>query len=479
MILRLQKLSDWLIWIIPLFLFYNVSTNKTYVLVFALFGVAFFIFKKYTLQETAFLMLILSLPFERVIRSWLQVVVPDFGDKFIPGYSIYFGIPIKLIFSVLLFLILIPQFKKHHQTKNKNNHFTLYLIYFFIAACFSTFFAFRQDLALNGLIRLWVSVWIFIACRFFFTQRKIRKNFKKFLICIAIFLGLIGAMQFIKHGLLGLYLESYSSKDPLGFVTTDGYELYRVSGLMTHPTYFGSFLSLLFPISLGTFAHSLNKSKKITSTKIFSGAATILTFISILATFSRSAWIALILSIVLIFSKVKNLIDWKKIIKAKLFTTLLLCLMAIMIANSDNVIERVITLKTVWSEGTGTGRIELMRQAFTMAQDHPLTGIGFNNFTKALLDQGLDQEYREFLYPVHNTFMLFFAELGVPAGILFFVFETQIVIKTHRRVKKNIINYSIWVGVLSFLLNSQFHTLFSQDPSFDLFMAFAAFLSLI
>lgn len=479
MILRLQKLSDWLIWLTPLILFCFVSRNIFYLTIYALFGIAIFFYKKYNIHNTVFLLLLLSLPFERSLRSWVQIIVPDIGDKFNPGYQIYFSITLKLIFAILLFLILMFNTSKYSRLKNRNNQLTLYLIYFFIAACFSSLFAFRQDLATNGIIRLWTSVWIFIACRIFLTDNKIKKHFKKFLISISILFGLIGAMQFLKHAPLGLYLESYSSVDPLGFVTTDGYELYRVSGLMNHPTYFASFLSLLFPVSLGAFIQSLTRTKKISFTKITSGLGTVLTFFSIIATFSRSAWITLVISIILITFKVKDIINWKGIVKSKLVTTFLFCFIAILIINSDGLVQRVITLKGVWIDGTGTGRIELMRQSFTMAQNNPFTGVGFNSFTQALIDQGLNQEYRGFLYPVHNTFLLFFAELGIPAGILFFIFETQIILKTHNRVKNNIYNYCIWVGVLTFLVNSQFHTLFSQDPSFDLFLALVAFLSLI
>lgn len=477
--INISSFLPWLIWIIPFFLFYFVHSNKIYILVYVVFIAAIFFVLKKNIYETLFLTLLLSLPFEKVIRSWQQIVVPDIGNKVIPGYKIYFGISPKTIIAFSLFALVAIRIIKFHKYKIKNNQYILYLIFFLITATISSAFAFRIDLAFNGIFRLWTSIWIFISCQIFFAKSNLRQHLKRFLICISVFMGAIGTMQFIKHGLLGLYLESYSNIDSLGFFTTDGYEIYRVSGVMTHPTYFGSFISMLFPICLGTLIQDLIKNKKLTITNSISGLAIILITISIIATFSRSAWIASIVSLFLILFKTKRNFDWQTIFKSKLFSLFLICLLGIIIINSNNIIERAVSVKNVWTQGTGSGRIEHIRQAFAMMQNHPLIGVGFNNFTKAMLDQGLDNKYREFFYPIHNTFLLFFSELGIPAGMIFLIFAIQLMTRNYNKSQHNLFDYSLWIATLCFIINSQFHTLFSQDPSFDLFMALAAFLSIV
>lgn len=72
------------------------------------------------------------------------------------------------------------------------------------------------------------------------------------------------------------------------------------------------------------------------------------------------------------------------------------------------------------------GRIVLMRLAWQMIRDHPLLGVGANNFFLAL-KQYLTPDFNgDWIYTVHNKYLLVWAEAGVGAlaAFLLFLFVT-------------------------------------------------------
>ena len=141
--------------------------------------------------------------------------------------------------------------------------------------------------------------------------------------------------------------------------------------------------------------------------------------------------------------------------------------------------DRLSTVSTVWSQGTGVGRIHLMQQALFQLSKFPLFGVGLNRFTEIMSAQDLPIEIRNFLFPVHNTFLLFFSETGIPGGLLFAMFAFAMLGATLARAKKSLISYGVWLGAATFVVNAQFHTLFHQDPSLDFFMVLLAYLSVL
>jgi O-antigen ligase len=62
-----------------------------------------------------------------------------------------------------------------------------------------------------------------------------------------------------------------------------------------------------------------------------------------------------------------------------------------------------------------------------MFKDHPLLGVGLNNFTVAMDEYGQVSGWTRFLQPVHNVYLLVAAETGLVGfiafiGLLFIVF---------------------------------------------------------
>jgi len=469
--------QDWLKWLIPLLLSIWVFDNKSYLALFFLSGI-FYFFLEHDLSVSLFFTLLLSIPFERVLRSWVFEVVVPRPEIWQSGYSFIFGFPLKFIISSTILLLIFSD-NKINKDKYLSKNISWLLVGFFIFAMISTLQAVRLELAITGLIRLWLGIWLFFISKHFFSQLN-KKTIYKYLISTLLLFGIIGFFQYINQQPLGINMEDISNKFTFGFLTTDGEPIYRISGFMGHPTYFGSFISLLIPVALGFFLKEIKNNKKLTVSMLISGGAFFLGLISIIGTFSRSAWLSLLFIFAAFFMKVKKQISFTKTIKfSKALIYLLIATTIFLFASNSLILIRANSIKYVWSLGTGTGRLELIKHAIAMIKKQPIIGVGLNHFTEAMVYQGVVEKYRGFIYPVHNTFLLFLSETGIPAGLFFIGFLIYLLILSWKKAKKNLVNFGIWIGVVTFLINAQFHTLFNQDPTFDMLMIMCGYLSIL
>lgn len=453
--------------------FIFLPNNKIYLAVFAIYGLFLFFFNKFSLIESVFAVLLLSLPFERGIRGWfIDVVFPE-RQPWIPGYSFYFGITPKLILICLFFAVSIFYVAKRQKQNSKN--LSMFLITFLLFSLISSFSVSNLDLAFPGLVRIFEFTGIFIAGRCMFTSDRIRGLFPHILTGILLVYGFVGSLQTVLGRPIGLFLEDTGVTGSLGYITTDSIPLYRAMAFTGHPTYFGSLLSLLLPLSLGIFLINLKERRLNNYAFILNTIALIVGLISLIGTFSRSAWIAVTIALTIFL--------WKKKIFSSVTSWMIapaiIFLGAVTSYIVPTILYRVGSLSDILYQGNGRGRLNLISQALDMIKGSPLFGVGLNHFTMIMAQKDLSLEARTFLYPVHNTFLLFFAELGIPAGILFTLFVFLGLKQTWRISQNSWLNFGIWIGAATFVLNSQFHTLFNLDPSLDIFITMLAYLSVL
>ena len=320
-------------------------------------------------------------------------------------------------------------------------------------------------------MRLFTSIGLFFVGSRLFIGERMRELFRNTLIAILLLLGIVGSLQLINRQPLGLFLEDSGATRPLGYLTTDGEPFYRVSGLMGHPTFFGSFLTLLIPVSFGFLLSK--KSKRWSSSKYVAVLALTLGLISLFATFSRSGWMAIVLS-----GMIFIWLGTKKNVRALKFWLLAAMIMIIVVALSifvPAIFSRLQSFNDIWTSGNGRGRINLVLQAWEMIKQAPVWGVGLNRFTQVMSTNDLSRS-SWVLVPVQYVSFIF-SELGVPAGLLFLVFVVYIFWQSWKKIKNNWISTGIWVGAFTFLINAQFHTLFSQDPSLEVFILMLGYLS--
>ncbi len=171
-------------------------------------------------------------------------------------------------------------------------------------------------------------------------------------------------------------------------------EFIRGYGSFSHPNVLGGFLAISIFLSL----HSTLKKNEKT-------ALLTIQFLGLLATFSRSALLALLLATFLT-NTAKKLFQTKKIRLAFLTGALLALGLFTLLRGLDFL-----------SDPALLERLNGYHYAWEMIKNYPL-GVGFSHFT-LFLDNIATSALQPWEYqPVHNIFVLTLAELGIPFFIL-------------------------------------------------------------
>lgn len=447
-----------------------IPNNKFYILLFFVFTLILFFYFKKSLWETVFLTLLLSLPFENTLREWVFYSSSNNDPN---GYSFFFGITIKSILG--LTLLILSCFNKN-KTLIKNQNYSsknkYLLIFYLLALITSSLFQPRLNTVAIGIIRLSLSIWFYFLASNYFSLKNKKNIFKYYILSLIIFSSFIGLLQFIKQKPLGKFIEltpGFSTET--GYSTTDGEKQYRVSGFISHPVYFGSFMSILIPILITVFLKSKNKIHKTLYLCII-----LTSIVVLLATLSRSTWmnLALIISLFYFYIKKNDILFQIKIspqIKKFLFFLAFLSIIPI----TPIVFTRIKSIPDLFNNKDGSlySRLSLLDTSIKMIKLKPFTGIGLNNFSF----ESYNQNSANFVAPPHNTIFIFLSELGIPTTFFFIIFVFLSLKPKKPIFKKEIISFGVWIGLLTFIISSQFHPLFNLDPTFDIFMLILGYYS--
>lgn len=178
--------------------------------------------------------------------------------------------------------------------------------------------------------------------------------------------------------------------------------LYRMFSSFLDPNFAGIFFVLFF-----LFVIDKLFTKQTLMLKIISA----LTLIAIVLTFSRSAYLALILGLMtLLFLKGKKLAGLGIVVLFFVLTS-------------------IFVLVSSKSEGTnllrvasGEARLDSMRNAITIFKDNPIFGVGFNGYRYAQRDYGFVDESRMLVHSAtgtDNSFLFVLATSGVVGFAVF------------------------------------------------------------
>lgn len=433
-----------------LFLVFNV---KSFLVVFLLAFIVLFFFFHYSLTHTVFILLLLSLPFENNLREWIFPVTPSlFPSVPTSGYELYFGISLKIIFGIFLFLLLLNRQKK--SDPNFAADWSL-LVLFLIAATLTL--QHFSIIPLVGLLRLWLSLLFYFAAQIFF--KKYPSIFPSFVLSLFIFATTIGLFQLIRQKPLGKFIEltpSYSQD--FGHSTTDGSTQYRVSSFISHPVYFGSFFSILLPIVMALV---------ISHTSIYPFILPLAGIMVLLGTHSRSVWLTILLSVSLLLPELKN--KYYSFVRTRPYLVGIFIIPILIIISTR--LPSVSQLLT--TTGNASIRIDLAWQSLQIITHNPL-GVGLNLFTQSLVALPIPSSLDGFIVPVHNTLLLIITELGIVSGALFIYFVLRTLTA---KAPASLLRRGTIIGALTFLISSQFHPLLNLDPTFDLFMLTLGYLN--
>ena len=181
----------------------------------------------------------------------------------------------------------------------------------------------------------------------------------------------------------------------------------RPGGTIQSPNVAAGYLCFLLAPALSLLLVRLGRFYKLLALLGFG-----LGWVALIATLSRGGWVAFAVSITILC-----LGAWRRgrLSPGVPVSISLAIVLAFLLFR-----ETIQTRLFAYDLGAAYGRIPLMKLAFQMIREHPLLGVGANSFG-AVINLYLPPELsQEWLYAVHNKYLLVWAETGI-GGLLAFV----------------------------------------------------------
>lgn len=185
----------------------------------------------------------------------------------------------------------------------------------------------------------------------------------------------------------------------------NGLRILRAYGTLSHPNILGGFalMSMLGPASL----FLANKKPNYPALILFG-----LGIILMALTFSRSAWLGLIIFILVLILKSKHLGRRRVFL---LVATSVLTIILTLSPLRELVFTRLSNSPVQTEQISNLGRSWLNQQAVDLIRLHPFTGAGIGAF---ILELGKNALQGASIEPAHNIFLLAGAELGIFGSLL-------------------------------------------------------------
>lgn len=377
---------------------------------------------------------------------WFIIMIVGTGldswGNVIGGLTVFhFGWGLSLI-SILLYLLFNPQIKLNYFTPiNK------FVLSFLFVAGLSLIYSPNK---LSGLVLLATSTALFIVfillVNFVDTKRKIRSLLIT-LSVVNILLSLLTFYQLLFENVLYVGRATVSSES--------GEKIWRASGTFEDPNVEAIFLmvGLIYAISL-----VIHSKEKIVLKLFFAGTA-LITSVGIIATFSRSGWIAAFAGVIMILFLNRN----KKLFFYSIFIVLLFFVGFILFTPYGEFITfRILSIFDVMADPSITTRLGLMLSGLKMFVDNPFLGIGLRGYP-VLYDLYIDPLAPWFLLHVkesHTLFITLLAELGIIGLIIVVFWFKRIFVDSYKLIQKahNDFHRAVLIGSFStfFALNIAF-----------------------
>jgi putative inorganic carbon (hco3(-)) transporter len=184
----------------------------------------------------------------------------------------------------------------------------------------------------------------------------------------------------------------------------------RFGGTVGSPNNAAEYLEMLLAPAVAVMASTLGRFRK-----TLAAAGLALGSAALIGTLSRGGWIATGLSLAIVFVAL-----WRRG-----RPSLVLWLAGLIVATSLIFHDSIAARLTGDDSDAAYVRLPLMTTAFRIIADNPVLGVGANNYTAALPDYA-STHHSDFLYTVHNQYLLVWAETGLVglAAFMWFLIAT-------------------------------------------------------
>jgi O-antigen ligase len=380
-----------------------------------------------------------------------------------------------VLFLLIFFCLFYFKPRVGPKLKNKNLFIFKIIFLFLVVVLISGLGALSSKLYFYGLIKLIEVIVVYILIfRINFSYIKLARSF---IFSMLIHSGL-AIYQFFSQSIgankyLGI-AEQISAQGGVSVLEGSFGRLLRAYGGLSHPNILGGFLviAILFLISIYLFPvkseFSFNKVKKKKKSIWFYFSLVIL-FSALILSFSRSAYLALGISLLFLFIySIFKKIAVKKIISILIFLILVSSISFVLF--NDFIQTRIQGINRLEIK-SNMEREVLQNQARVLLPDNWFLGTGLNNYlinVYSRINSNLNiWEYQ----PVHNVYLLIWIELGILGlGLyLFFIFYSLYQVFKLGGIKKFILGlvllsiliinfwdhyfYTYWSGlIISFLI---------------------------
>jgi len=179
----------------------------------------------------------------------------------------------------------------------------------------------------------------------------------------------------------------------------------RISGTIGAPNMAAAYLAMMMAVALGVLLAQVRQADK-----YLAGTGLAMATLPLVFTSSRGGWLSFFvgLAILVIFGGRR--------LPRKAIGIVIVAIILLIIPFTGTIEERVFSD----DNGSAAARMPLNRLAGVMIADHALLGVGVNNFALAMRPYLAHGFSGEFLYTVHNTYLLVWAESGL-GGLIAFV----------------------------------------------------------
>jgi len=443
------------------FAFNNISLFIS----FFIFACLLFFWGKIEIINIFWYLLLISLPFDLGKGFPVSSVIAQSG-----GYRVWVTLYPNLLF--VFWLLILKKLRTKKSFLKKTDIFWLLILLF---SSFSVFEADIKSIAVYGWVELFKGIVIFFLARNFLKVEKISK--RSFLIIVSwlFFEGIISLGQFFLKSPIGLYIEEGKINISHGTVAMDSYFLFRSFGTFVAPNRLGAFSVLSLLITASSFMKP-----SFWENNIFVFLSFILGSWGLILSLSRTSWFAFILFSTISFI---HLIRKKYHIDERIKKTALFVLICLFVF-APFLVVRIKSLINAFSYyGTGSVRLKLIKEALHLIYIRPFTGVGFNHFTKALVEWPATDVKSFFLQPVHNIYLLLAAEAGLPV-LIFFLLAVIYVLRQNNKSSRKLTGrrYTGYIflknAVFAYLFIGFFEPFFLQ-PVFDLFLLILGMMEVI
>ena len=370
-----------------------------------------------------------------------------------PSSSYEWGLCLLFLAVGLIYLLEIifcigvsESFKENFKTIMLNK-FNILFIALVLIMTVSSMYSKDKIVSIKVSLRFLYYLYIYLIIRF----RINKVDFYELLIKVYMFSTLVlstyGLYDFISH---------YDKKNTLDFILDNR----RLTATLGHYNSYGAYLVLaVFPAMMLAF-------KLRGKSKIYFSILSLILCTNLALTFSRNAWLALAVGILLL----TVLYDWKFII---------LCIVpTVFVTLVPNILQRI---RLIRYSGVNQGRIRLWKIAEKIIDENLFLGIGSGNFANTY--KGYVERFPEYkgfnveTIPPHNSYIKVFAELGIFGAMTFLLLCIEMVRKvyyvsqhSHGLVQKFYSGY--FISVICFLIMNCFDDLFFTPKVTALFIIF-------